>query len=179
MKTSKLINSGCSGGLLADSGAGLRAKNQILRIRPNRLGTFVECNCRKISFPPFSQTTFSCKPSYCLPAFQSIATAPINTGLFRCHPLHSVVPGVPSPKSLKFRRRPVGCFSRRERRAYLDRYVRSGATRKKQPTGHGPEGCVENRPAGCVARRLRIHSDMRPPRALPAAYFERNETQGI
>jgi len=32
---------------------------------------------------------------------------------------------------------------------------------------------------GCVARRLRIDSDMRPPRALPAAHFERNETQGI
>jgi hypothetical protein len=27
---------------------------------------------------------------------------------------------------------------------------------------------------GCVARRLRIDSDMRPPRALPTAHFERN-----
>jgi hypothetical protein len=32
---------------------------------------------------------------------------------------------------------------------------------------------------GRVARRLRIHLDMRPPRALPAAHFERNEAQGI
>ena len=35
-------------------------------------------------------------------------------------------------------------------------------------------GCVENGPAA-VARRLRIDSDMRPPRALPAAHFERND----
>ena len=28
---------------------------------------------------------------------------------------------------------------------------------------------------GCVARRLRINLDMRPPRALPAAYLDRNE----
>ena len=28
--------------------------------------------------------------------------------------------------------------------------------------------------AGCVALRLRIELDMRPPRALPAAHFERN-----
>ena len=35
------------------------------------------------------------------------------------------------------------------------------------------------RRGGCVARRLRIDLDMRPPRALPAAHFERNETQGI
>jgi hypothetical protein len=30
-----------------------------------------------------------------------------------------------------------------------------------------------------VARRLRIALDMRPPRALPAAHFERNDAQGI
>ena len=28
---------------------------------------------------------------------------------------------------------------------------------------------------GRVARRLRIDSDMRPPRALPTAHFERND----
>ena len=28
---------------------------------------------------------------------------------------------------------------------------------------------------GCVARRLRIDLDMRPPRALPTAHFERND----
>ena len=41
------------------------------------------------------------------------------------------------------------------------------ANAEKQPTGRGPEGCV--------ARRLRIHLDMRPPRALPTAHFERND----
>ena len=46
---------------------------------------------------------------------------------------------------------------------------------EKQPTGPGPEGCVEKWVGGCVARRLRIDLDMRPPRALPAAHFERND----
>jgi len=32
---------------------------------------------------------------------------------------------------------------------------------------------------GCVARRLRIDLDMRPPRALPTAHFERHEAHGI
>ena len=41
--------------------------------------------------------------------------------------------------------------------------------------GRGPEGCVEKWAGGCVARRLRIALDMRPPRALPAARFERND----
>ena len=42
-----------------------------------------------------------------------------------------------------FRRRSVGCFSRRERRAYLNRYVRSesrGCGTEKQPTGRNPPG---------------------------------------
>ena len=57
--------------------------------------------------------------------------------------------------------------------------------RGKQPTGRGPEGCVENGPAAAFARRLRIVQIMRPltaspaRTALPAAHFERNETQGI
>jgi len=33
--------------------------------------------------------------------------------------------------------------------------------------------------ASWLVRRLRIDLDMRPPRALPAAHFERNEAQGI
>jgi hypothetical protein len=37
-----------------------------------------------------------------------------------------------------------------------------------------PEGCDGNGRGGGVARRLRIDSDMRPPRALPAAHFDRN-----
>ena len=32
---------------------------------------------------------------------------------------------------------------------------------------------------GCVARRLRIDLDMRPPRALPTAHFDRNESYVI
>jgi hypothetical protein len=51
------------------------------------------------------------------------------------------------------------------------------------PTGHGPEGCVENGPAAVrrLPDRLRINLDMRPPNAspartaLPAAHFERND----
>jgi hypothetical protein len=52
---------------------------------------------------------------------------------------------------------------------------------EKQPIGRGPKGCVENGVGGCVARRLCIDLDMRPPTAspartaLPAAHFERNE----
>ena len=47
----------------------------------------------------------------------------------------------------------VGCFSRRERRAYLNRYVRCesrGCGTEKQPTGRGPEGCDENGPAAAL-----------------------------
>src|SRR5262249_45613073 len=74
----------------------------------------------------------------------------------------------------------VGCFSRRERRPYLNRYVRSesrGRGTEKQPTGRGPEGCDENGPAAVprLRDRLRINLDMRPPRALPTAHFDRNE----
>ena len=56
-----------------------------------------------------------------------------------------------------------------------------GRGTEKQPTGRGPEGCVENGPAAVprLRDRLRIDLDMRPPRALPAVHFERNEAQGI
>ena len=52
-----------------------------------------------------------------------------------------------------------------------------GRRTEKQPTGRGPEGCVENGPAAVrrLPDRLRIDSDMRPPRALPTAHFERND----
>jgi hypothetical protein len=48
---------------------------------------------------------------------------------------------------------------------------------EKQPTGRGPEGCDENGPAAVPRLRdqLRIDLDMRPPRALPAPHFDRNE----
>src|SRR5260370_32499031 len=70
----------------------------------------------------------------------------------------------PSPKSLWFRRRSVGCFSRRERSAHPAPFLPlacmailqsarkwSGTGRasnaENQPTGRGPWGCVENGPA--------------------------------
>ena len=65
-----------------------------------------------------------------------------------------------------FRRRRVGCFSRRERRAHICIHMGRASNAEKQPTGHGPEGCDENGPAA-VPRprdRLRIDLDMRPPR---------------
>src|SRR6266481_2631166 len=71
-------------------------------------------------------------------------------------------------------------FKARAKRPYLDSYGSSesgGRRTQKQPTGRGPEGCVENGPAA-VRRppdRLRINLDMRPPRALPTAHFERND----
>src|ERR1700751_5285256 len=76
---------------------------------------------------------------------------------------------------MSFARRLPGqlAVSRRERRSYLNRYVRSesgGRRTEKQPTGRGPEGCVENGPAA-VRRprdRLRIDLDMRPLTASPA-----------
>ena len=78
----------------------------------------------------------------------------------------------------------VGCFSRRERRAYLNRYVRSESRSRgteKRPTDRGPGGCDENGPAAVprLRDRLRINLDMRPPHALPAAHFDRNESNAI
>jgi|SRR6516165_6821750 hypothetical protein len=94
---------------------------------------------------------------------------------------------VPSPKSLGFRPAeagPVGCFSRRSepgwrwRRAYLDRYVRS---EQRGKTANRP------RPRGLrwvgEASRFALFRKGKARRfaytALPAAHFERNETQGI
>ncbi len=71
-----------------------------------------------------------------------------------------------SPKSLEFRRRSVGCFSRRSepdwRCRYLDHNGRA-SNAEKQPTGRGPEGCVENGSACFVARQSRIDRDMLLP----------------
>jgi hypothetical protein len=52
------------------------------------------------------------------------------------------------------------------------------ATRKNSQLA-AAHGVALKMAGGCVARRLRIALDMRPPRALPAAHFERNEAQGI
>ena len=65
-------------------------------------------------------------------------------------------------------------FKARAKRPYLSHTGRA-SNAEKQPTGHGPEGCVENGPAAALLVGLRIDSDMRPPRALPAAHFERND----
>src|SRR6202011_5879447 len=59
-------------------------------------------------------------------------------------------PSAPSPKSLRFRRRSVGCFSRRERSAHIWIHTGRASNAEKQPTGRGPEGCVENGPAAAL-----------------------------
>jgi hypothetical protein len=46
---------------------------------------------------------------------------------------------------------------------------------EKQPTGHGPEGCDENGPAAALLVGY-VSISMRPPRALPTAHFDRNES---
>jgi hypothetical protein len=57
---------------------------------------------------------------------------------------------VPSPKSLWFRRRSIGCFSRRERSAHIWIDMGRASNAEKQPTGRGPEGCVENGQAAAL-----------------------------
>src|SRR6478736_2477406 len=46
--------------------------------------------------------------------------------------------------------RPVGCFSRRERSAHIRIHTGRASNAEKQPTGRGPEGCVENGPAAAL-----------------------------
>jgi hypothetical protein len=80
------------------------------------------------------------------------------------------------------------------KRPYLRHTGRSAAAEEKQPTGPGPEGCVENGPARETYRRvgvskrqkqssqtprrpdaqtpIRQHADTLPQ---PAAHFERND----
>ena len=72
------------------------------------------------------------------------------------------------------KRENVAFFSRRERSAHIWIHTGRASNAEKQPTGRGPEGCVENGPAAALLVRLRIDSDTRPPRALPAAHFDRN-----
>jgi hypothetical protein len=54
-----------------------------------------------------------------------------------------------------------------------------GCRTEKRPTGRGPESWVENGPAAALLVGYVSILDMRPPRALPPAHFERNQTQGI
>src|SRR5271166_5380598 len=80
-------------------------------------------------------------------------------------------------------------FKARAKRPYLSHTGRA-SNAEKQPTGRGPEGCVENGPAAallvgyiphhfCTGGRKPDRSvkwcGMRPPRALPTAHFERND----
>jgi hypothetical protein len=41
-------------------------------------------------------------------------------------------------------------FKARAKRPYLSHTGRSAAAEEKQPTGRGPEGCVENGPAAAL-----------------------------
>src|SRR5271169_460720 len=65
-------------------------------------------------------------------------------------------------------------FKARAKRPYLDPY---GPSEQRGKTANRPRpgGLRLKWAGGRVARRLRIDSDMRPPRALPAAHFERND----
>jgi hypothetical protein len=65
-------------------------------------------------------------------------------------------------------------FKARAMRPYLDSYG-SSEQRGKTANWPRPEGLRWKWAGGCVARRLRIDLDMRPPRALPTAHFERND----
>src|SRR5262245_5433795 len=67
-----------------------------------------------------------------------------------CGAWYCIRRSVPSPKTLRFRRRSVGCFSRRERSAHIWIDTGRASNAEKQPTGCGPEGCVENGPAAAL-----------------------------
>src|SRR5215469_5632526 len=73
-----------------------------------------------------------------------------------------------------FRRRSVGCFSRRERRAYLNRYVRS---EQRGKTANWPRpGGLRSKWAAGKARGGRISRSIRNRGTTqPAAHFHRNE----
>jgi hypothetical protein len=70
-------------------------------------------------------------------------------------------------------------FNARAKRPYLSHTGRA-SNAEKQPTGPGPEGCVENRPAaallvGHVSIQICALSASPARTALPAAHFERND----
>jgi hypothetical protein len=65
-------------------------------------------------------------------------------------------------------------FKARAKRPYLDSYG-SSEQRGKTANWPRPGGLRRKWAGGYVARRLRIDLDMRPPRALPTAHFERND----
>ena len=63
----------------------------------------------------------------------------------------------------------------RTARAHIWIHTGRASNAEKQPTGRGPEGCVENGPAAALLVGYVSNLDMRPPRALPAAHFERDD----
>jgi hypothetical protein len=69
-------------------------------------------------------------------------------------------------------------------RPYLNHTGRASNT-EKQPTGPGPEGCDENRPAaallvGYVSIQICSAPTASPARtALPTAHFDRNKIRAI
>jgi hypothetical protein len=69
-------------------------------------------------------------------------------------------------------------FKARAKRPYLNHTGRASNV-EKQPTGPGPEGCVENGPAvallvGYVSIQICALSASPARTALPTAHFERN-----
>ena len=62
----------------------------------------------------------------------------------------------------------------RAKRPYLSHTGRA-SNAEKQPTGRGPEGCVENGPAAALLVGYVSIEICALPRALPAAHFERND----
>ena len=70
-------------------------------------------------------------------------------------------------------------FKARAKRPYLSHTGRA-SNAEKQPTGRGPEGCVENGPAaallvGYVSIKICALYASPARTALPAAHFERND----
>jgi hypothetical protein len=70
-------------------------------------------------------------------------------------------------------------FKPRAKRPYLCHTGRA-SNAEKQPTDHGPKGCVENGPAaallvGYVSIQICALSASPARTALPAAHFERND----
>jgi hypothetical protein len=70
-------------------------------------------------------------------------------------------------------------FKARAKRPYLSHTGRA-SNAEKQPTGRGPEGCVENGPAaallvGYVSIQICALSASPARTALPTAHFERND----
>jgi hypothetical protein len=95
------------------------------------------------------------------PSFRSVATREHITKCYNRLPLAEYCglglwrhragsASVPSLKPLEFRRRSVGCFSRRERSAHICVIRVERAMRKNSQLAAAREGCVENGPAAAL-----------------------------